>query len=218
MAHRKFRHLKRRRAIREPKRRFIVFCEGKNTEPAYFRALQRVYRGALVEIEMIGGVGVPYTIATAAKAKAQKLGLVRRSRRALNSFEERDEVWAAFDRDEHPRIDEAVQLCEQFGVGVARSNPCFELWLILHCEDFDKLDDRHAVQAHLKKLRPEYDQKGRKIPNCDDLIICIDAAEKRAAAQLKRRSAEGDRYNRPSTTVGSLTRAINIASKASRGR
>ena len=96
MAHRRFRHLKRRRPIREPKRRFIVFCEGKNTEPAYFRALQRVYRDALVEIEMIGGVGVPYTIATAAKAKAQKLGLVRRSRRALNSFEERDEVWTRF--------------------------------------------------------------------------------------------------------------------------
>ena len=218
MAHRKFRHLKRRRPIREPKRRFIIFCEGKNTEPAYFHALQRVHRDALVEIETIGGVGVPYTLATAAKAKAQKLGLVPRSRRALNSFEERDEVWVAFDRDEHPRIDEAVLLCEQFGVGVARSNPCFELWLILHCADFDKLDDRHAVQAHLKMLRPEYDQKGRKIPNCDDLIKCIDVAERRAEAQLKHRSAEGGPYSRPSTTVGSLTLAIKIASKASRGR
>lgn len=28
--------LRRRRPVREPKRRFILYCEGRNTEPAYF--------------------------------------------------------------------------------------------------------------------------------------------------------------------------------------
>lgn len=218
MAHRKFRHLKRRRAIREPKRRFIIFCEGKNTEPAYFRALQRVHRDALVEIETIADAGVAYTLCEAAKAKARELGLAGRSRRALNSFEERDEVWAVFDRDGHPRFIEAVTLCRQSGVGVARSNPCFELWLILHCEDYDKMDDSRSVQVHFQNLRPEYDRKGAKIPNCDDLIKCIEIAEKRAEVQLQRRLAEGNRYDQPSTTVGLLTRAIKEASEVSQWR
>ena len=53
---------------------------------------------------------------------------MRGSRRSKDSFEENDQVWAVFDRDEHPRFDEAIALCDGHGVLVGRSNPCFELW------------------------------------------------------------------------------------------
>ena len=95
------------------------------------------------------------TIATEAVEFAQSLGLTTKSRRRKNSFEKNDEVWAVFDRDEHPKFDEAVSLCESNGLGVARSNPCFELWLILHERDYDRPDHRDAVQRELKNLRPE---------------------------------------------------------------
>ena len=132
--------LRRRKARREPRRRFILFCEGRNTEPAYFDAIRRACSSALVAVETYPGVGVPYTIATRAVEHARdSLGdLGRRSRRMKDSFEEADEVWAVFDRDEHPRFNEAVAFCESNGVGVARSNPCFELWLILHERDHDR--------------------------------------------------------------------------------
>jgi RloB-like protein len=106
-----------------------------------------------------------------------------------------------------------VALCIRSRVGVARSNPCFELWLILHEADFDKPVDSRAVQAHLCKLRPEYDPCSTKTPNCSELIAGIEAAENRAEAQLARREAEGAPYGAPSTTVFCLTRAIRKAAK-----
>jgi RloB-like protein len=208
--------LRRRPPSREPKRRFTVFCEGRNTEPAYFHSLQRTVADALIELAIVPAVGVPYALAERATAHARALGITGRARRKRDSYEEKDEVWAVFDRDDHPRYDEAVALCDHCHVGVARSNPCFEVWLILHESDFDKPDGRHAVQAHLCGLRPEYQPTGRKMPDCADLITHIEAAERRAEIQLKRRDEEGAAFGRPSTTVFQLTRAIREAAAAAR--
>lgn len=209
------RDLRRHRYSREPKTRFILYCEGRNTEPAYFKAVRQAYPSSLIEIETVPNAGVPYTLARSAIEKAKELKLNRRRRRALNSFEQSDEIWAVFDRDVHPRFEEAINLCKAHNVNVARSIPCFELWLILHLEDFDKPDGRYAVQAHLEKLLPGYERSGSKIPNCDLLIEGIELAEDRALAQLARRSQEGSEFNPPSTTAGRLTRSIRVAAQKS---
>lgn len=65
-----------------------------------------------------------------------------------------------FDGNVHPRYDEAVALSERSKVGAARSNPCFEVWLVLHETDFDRPGDRHAVLVHLCGLRSEYQPSG----------------------------------------------------------
>jgi hypothetical protein len=116
-----------------------------------------------------------------------------------------------FDRDEHPRYEDAVRLCSAAGVGVARSNPCFEVWLILHETNYDKPSGRHDVQAHLAVLRPEYDPSGRKLPACGNLIKRVEEAEQRAELQLQRRDKEGMPFGPPSTTVFRLTREIRKA-------
>ena len=205
--------LKRREARLQPRRRFILFLEGRKTEPAYFDALKRTCRSTLVEIEPHPGVGVPYTIAERAVQRAHELGLAPRSRRRKDSFEARDEVWAVFDRDEHPRFNEAVELCRRHRVGVGRSDPCFELWLILHERDYDRPDGRHAVQAELRRLRPEYEIDGPKTPDCEDLIRRVEDAERRGNEQLRRREDEGIPFGNPSTTVGQLTTAIREATR-----
>ena len=205
--------LKRRAAQLEPRRRFILFLEGSRTEPAYFDALKRACRGALIELEIHGGVGVPYTIAEKAIERSRELGLSPRSRRRKDSFEARDRVWAVFDRDEHPRFDEAVELCRVHGVGVGRSDPCFELWLILHEQDYDRPNDRRAMQGELQALRPEYDAGGAKMPDCGDLMARVADAERRGEDQLRRRELEGRPFGNPSTTVGRLTREIRGAAK-----
>ena len=75
-----------------------------------------------------------------------------------------------FDRDEHPRFRDAVELCKRHGVSVGRSDPCFELWLVLHEQEYDKPNDRHRMQALLRELLPEYDPGGAKTPDCDELV------------------------------------------------
>jgi hypothetical protein len=54
------------------------------------------------------------------------------------SDDEIDECWCVFDVEwpqNHPHLREAVQLAKDNGIRLAVSNPCFELWLILHFED-----------------------------------------------------------------------------------
>ena len=187
--------------------------EGSKTEPAYFEALRRAYRSALIEIEPHPGVGVPYTIAQRAAERADQLDLGRGRRRPKDSFAERDQVWAVFDRDEHPKYPEAVELCRNRGIRVARSDPCFELWLILHEQDYDGLRNRHEVQAELRRLRPEYEIDGRKTPDCDDMVTRVEEAERRGKDQLQRRKDEDRPHGNPSTTVGKLTKRIRKAAE-----
>ncbi len=200
--------LKRRGPRREPKRRFVLFCEGARTEPAYFDAIKRGCASTLIAVEIVGAAGVPMTIAERAAEEANARGHRRRKR---DSFEEDDEIWAVFDRDRHPHFKDAVQRCEDHGVGVARSDPCFELWLILHERDYDRPCDRREAQRELERLHPKYDRSGSKTPDCDDMVRRVEEAEKRAEAQLHLRKEQGDPFGNPSTTVFQLTRAIRDA-------
>ena len=216
MARRKIAPMRWHKTQREPKRRFILFCEGRNTEPAYFSALKRVRTGALISVESKPGVGVPMTIATQAVKFAKSEGLTKSSRRKKSSFERKDKVWAVFDRDNHPNFDEALKFCLDNNVGVALSNPCFELWLILHESDHNRPDSSDDIQRMLERLRPEYDRRRGKTPDCDDIVTRVESAEGRGNALIERREEEGNPYGNPSTTVGMLTKAIRLADELAR--
>ena len=168
-------------------------------------------------IKIFKDVGPPMTIALEAHKYGKKMGLLKNSRRHKNSFEENDRVWAIFDRDDHEKFDDAVTLCESNGVGVARSNPCFELWLILHEADFDRPDGRDKVKRELARLRPEYNPNRRKIPDCEEMLNRLEDAERRGGKQLQRREEEGMPFGAPSTTVGDLTREIGQAAGKAKG-
>ena len=87
---------------------FYLFCEGGNTEPEYFRAVRTSFRNALIELVTHAGVGMPLTIATRASEKAAEL-----KASARDSYEIDDQVWAVFDRDEHPNFADAVEICRE---------------------------------------------------------------------------------------------------------
>jgi hypothetical protein len=209
------RPLKRSVGTRPPKRKFIIYTEGKNTEPDYFRELKRSVTGALIDVEIVDAAGVPTTIAEKACMHAKQIAKARGKR---SSFEEGDTVWAVFDRDEHPKVDEVLQKCAGANVGIAFSDPCFELWLILHYADFDRPDDQHAVQKHLASLCGDYDRNGPKTTDCAKLMPQLPAAEARAERQHQRRNEEGEPPSRPYTTVYLLTQAMRQASKAHSAR
>lgn len=207
---RKSRPLTRVTNRREPKTVFTILTEGKNTEPEYFRELQRIVEKNIIRLDLVPAAGAPVTIANLAKAqqsKSRELGRHGKKR----SFAQQDETWVAFDRDEHPNIDEAIQICKNAKVGVAFSNPCFELWLILHLADFDKVVDRHKLQAECEKICPGYDKAKGKKADVRAIVPCIEEAEKRAERQHIRRMKEGKVLQPPFTTVYELTRRIRGA-------
>ena len=131
--------LKRSVAQRAELRTIIVFTEGSNSEPDYVNGLKRLphIRGDVsLRLEIHPDHRVPLTLVRMA---------VERSRDP-----EVDECWCIFDVEwpkNHPNLRAAVALAEENGIRLAVSNPCFELWLILHHQDHHKFGHTAAVES-----------------------------------------------------------------------
>lgn len=63
-----------------------------------------------------------------------------------------DEIWCVFDVDDHPNFARAVDLARRNGVELAISNPCIELWFILHLEDQTAFIDGGDAQRRAADL------------------------------------------------------------------
>lgn len=195
----------RKVGTRDPRSKCIIFCEGKRTEPEYFDAFKLEYPRSIFSIECVKGAGVPKTLLE--KALEFKKDAKRRGGKG-RSFAENDSIWIAFDCDEHPEVRETIQRARSHDIGVAFSNPCFELWLVLHVEDFDRPVHRHELQKHCERRCPGYDRNLGKSAKFSVLLKELEAAERRAEGQVIRRNNEGSPLDCPSTTVFELTRVL----------
>jgi hypothetical protein len=190
----------RRKAKVRPKIAIAIFCEGRRTEPEYLKALRAEYRNVLIDVKISGGQGVPTSIVDAAVEH-------RKSARTYDSFEENDQIWIVFDRDEHD-IARAFNKARDNGIGVAYSNPCFELWAILHLTDHDAPLDRSQLQQLLEKKMPKYKRRGSKCFDYEMIRSSVEMAEDRAEKMAARRVQQGDPLGNPYTSVYELTRLI----------
>lgn len=69
--------------------------------------------------------------------------------------DEYDEAWCVFDVDEFTDINQAVAEADLHEVGIALSNPCFELWLLLHFTDHrSHAPSYDHLVPHLNKHTP----------------------------------------------------------------
>jgi hypothetical protein len=102
----------------------LIVCEGRNTEPSYFRQFK-------LSSAIIKPIGEGYNT----------ISLVERAM-YLSEEKSYDQVWCVFDAD--PKLDnskqaknfnDAIILAEKKGFGVAYSNQAFEYWIILHLSD-----------------------------------------------------------------------------------
>lgn len=189
-----------------PKVELVIVCEGANTEPNYFEECAKYYGAGTVRLRLITAAGVPLTLVKCAIHEREKL--LDQRRRSKDSFDSCFRVWAVFDRDQHPFVAESLALARYYGIDVAFSNPCFELWPILHLEDFGAQKGRHELQAHLKNLMPSYDHQNGALIDFALLKGNFVEAYKRALRHSAARDAENCAFGNPSTTVGTLVRKI----------
>jgi len=100
--------------------------------------------------------------------------------RATTEEGEIDEIWCVFDVEwpkNHPSLKEAIDRAHQNGIHLAISNPCFEIWLILHFQDYAKWssnDDAH-------RLRRSHDGSKDKGLDPSKYMPLVGSASKRAA-------------------------------------
>jgi hypothetical protein len=149
--------LRRTTGIRPPRKTLLVFCEGARTEPEYLEALRRepsVRETAAVDIRI-----------DTDSAGFTPLGLVRKAiaarAKALAEDGEIDEIWCIFDVEwpkNHPGLIEAKKLADSHGIGIAVSNPCFEVWLVLHFTGQEGWLDNDSA----RRLRRKHDSRSDK--------------------------------------------------------
>ena len=63
-----------------------------------------------------------------------------------------DEIWCVFDVDRHPQVPQAIFEATQSAINVAVSNPCFELWLVLHSHDQRAPVNGREIQRRASEL------------------------------------------------------------------
>ena len=210
---RKFRKspkLRRRSWTKTPKIELWVVCEGRRTEPDYLNKFCNHHGNGLVKINTISGVGVPFTIVE--EAKRVKKDLLKKAKRSKDSFAMAFEVWGMFDVDQHPRIGDAKYMARDNGIFLCISNPCIELWAILHIEDQNACIHRHNAQRKLSKIMPSYCHSGNPIFDYSSMRDTYELAKGRAVNLNKKRRKEETPDGNPSTNAYELLdKVINNA-------
>ena len=150
----------RRAPNRDPGRRILIVCEGEVTEREYFEGFRRWCKNPRVVIAFDGPAGVPLTLVGRAKQRRDEADLA--ASRAGDDFLRYDEVWCVFDVDEHPHVVSAREGALAAGLRIAMSNPCFELWLLLHFADNPGMQPRPTVGIQFVDI-PEFADLGTKV-------------------------------------------------------
>ncbi len=188
----------RRETGRRDHRRVIrVLTEGAVTEVAYL--VQWARRSSNTHLDFAESGMAPLSLVQ--RAREHQRANQRRGSRQRGDF---DEIWCIFDVDQHPNLNQAITEARQSGIRVALSNPCFELWLILHYRDQTAAIDRRQVQR-LAADRGITDSKRLNPGAIDTLVARYPDAKIRAEALRERHLADGSGPNaNPSTNVWEL--------------
>jgi hypothetical protein len=146
----------RRPAFRDPKPRILIVTEGEVTEREYLEGFRDECRNPRVTIEVAKEHGVPKTLVKIAKQYKEEAEAG--AAREKDDNVAYDSVWCVFDIDDHPAVGEAKKMARDNGIDLAISNPCIELWLLLHFSDNPGMQDRVTIKKRLKKHVPGYDK------------------------------------------------------------
>lgn len=130
----------------------LIVCEGRNTEPSYFKQFR-------LSSATIKPVGEGYNT----------ISLVNRAMQ-IASQGVYEQVWCVFDKDSFDDIDfnNAISVAEANNFGVAYSNQAFEYWIILHFDDHQgsgmyRDEYEGKINKLLQPYNLTYDGKSSKI-------------------------------------------------------
>ena len=152
---RRFEEFSRSRRERRRKPVLFIICEGSETEVNYFKRFRS--RDSLIEIR-------PFV----SKHKSV-LSLVEHARDLIKQEpyypEDGDQLWCVFDRNgnTNEQLAKAETMAARLNYKIVFSNPCFELWFLLHFTDQrGYLEDAGAVIRLLdaKDILPGYKKSG----------------------------------------------------------
>ena len=189
----------RREAYRDA-RLIVIASEGKDTERIYFKALAKEYTNPRVHVHILER-----------SVDEQNNSSPEHVLKQLNDYKNQyeleadDELWLVVDKDrwtEAMLSRVATECSQEVAMHMALSNPCFELWLILHLRDIsleseeekikmlENLKETKNADAYLKrKLRALLGSYQESNYDADKLVLQVADAIARAEDLDKDKSA-----------------------------
>lgn len=124
---------------------FLIVCEDRKTEPAYFSRFQEQIPPETMFLKAVG-------TGRDAKGVVERT-LEERNALATEANREVDVTWAVFDTDQANvdpavarRFQDALALANRHRIKTAYSNESFELWLLLHLMEVDGKTPMHRTE------------------------------------------------------------------------
>jgi hypothetical protein len=207
--------LQRRKALKEPRDRILIVCEGTETEPNYFKHLLKQLRLSSAKVWVAGkecGSAPKSIVAYAIQEIRQEND---------NPY---DQVWCVFDVEipKHTSLDEAYDSIIGYQppqnsptiLKQALTNPCFEFWYILHFERTSRTyTSKKMFLDHLRRCIPGYNKADKDFPV--SIYSKLTDAITRAESVIKEKHYGDDLRNcNPSTHVHLLVRYLQeVASR-----
>jgi hypothetical protein len=194
---------RREKAKRAPYERVLIVCEGKKTEPNYFRALRREL-----------GLHPANVVIEDKKSGLDPKGLVDFALQTYRKEKDYENVFCVFDKDKHVSYPAALNKIRATHLKNATlhaitSVPCFEMWILLHFLYTTHAFSSAGQDSNCALVIEELDKEGR-IPgyekNSTDIFFALydklETAIKNAERLEKYHLSSGT--DNPSTMVHKL--------------
>ena len=202
---------KRSRKATQARRVFYIAMEGSVTERKYFDALIKHYNIRNVRL------------LKKSKTRSSPSQVIQRLERQMTSrkdnygVELNEEYWAVFDTEASPAeaLKQTASRARRNRINLAESNPCFELWLLLH---HNSLDSYKRLEASgdvakctpsakaLERIDPSYDPNKKGKWDAAPYMGMIDTAMENA--ERADRTQQDEPLKRLGTRVYKLIESI----------
>ena len=192
--------------------RVIIACEGTKTEPNYFRSL--------VSFLIIDRKIANSSLVIAPHQHTDPKGVLEDLKRHLAKDSDFEYKWIVIDKDEVPAGDfnDVFNSAKAANIGVAYSNPCFELWFLLH---FEYRDTAIEAKECIDKLKTHLEDYQKNSVNIYEQLKDRQEQAIENATRLENNKQEPPAENNPGTTVHTLVKLLinfcgNLNSDSSR--
>ncbi|MBD2298907.1 RloB domain-containing protein [Nostoc sp. FACHB-190] len=152
------RQLNRRPPTKKVAQKILIACEGSKTEPIYFDSIRNDLRLPTLKIIVLRHQGK-----TDPRSIIERLIEERQQMKDNQEWTKDDHAWAVFDGDEHieksrDKWQSAISRAKSQKINLAITNPCFELWYLLHFQDNLSQVTRDKLVKLLGKHISNYDK------------------------------------------------------------
>ena len=189
---------------RKRKRVILIATEGKNkTETTYFSEFNSLFAEVII-VFANGNSTDPVKIVQDAINTAKNRGI---------DHDEGDKMFAVFDTDfsKTKQIEEARTLAQKNNIELILSNPCFEIWILLHFRlSTHSFGSNREVLNELINRWPKYQKNIESFEDIfDRLEIAIENSKKLNQFHEDKGSRLQTEWRNPSTDVNKLVEIIN---------